>query len=45
MTTDAGAGRALASRSKYHEIRGLGWNDQLWHATVFNRRHHIMEVA
>jgi hypothetical protein len=45
MTTDAGAGQALASRSKYHEIRGPGWNDQLWHATMFNRRHHIMEVA
>jgi len=43
--TDAGAGHALASRSKYHEIRGLGWNDQLLHATVFNRRHHLMEVA
>jgi len=45
LGTDAGAGRALASRSKYHEIRGLGWNDQLLHATVFNRRHHLMEVA
>ena len=43
--TDAGAGHALASRSKYHEIRGLGWDDQLLHATVFNRRHHLMEVA
>jgi hypothetical protein len=42
---DAGAGHALASRSKYHEIRGLGWNDQLLHATVFNRRHHLMEIA
>lgn len=42
---DAGAGLALASRSKYHEIRGLGWKDQLLHATVFNRRHHLMEVA
>ena len=42
---DAGAGHALASRSKYHEIRGLGWKDQLLHATVFNRRHHLMEVA
>lgn len=45
LGTDAGAGHALASRSKYHEIRGLGWNDQLLHATVFNRRHHLMEVA
>ena len=44
LGTDAGAGHALASR-KYHEIRGLGWNDQLLHATVFNRRHHLMEVA
>ena len=43
--TDAGAGHALASRSKYHELRGLGWDDQLLHATVFNRRHHLMEVA
>ena len=43
--TDAGEGHALASRSKYHEIRGLGWDDQLLHATVFNRRHHLMEVA
>jgi hypothetical protein len=24
---------------------GLGWNDQLLHATVFNRRHPMMEVA
>ncbi len=45
LGTDAGAGHALAFRSKYHEIRGLGWNDQLLHATVFNRRHHLMEVA
>ena len=45
LGTDAGAGRALASRPKYHEIRGLGWNDQLLHATVFNRRHHLMEVG
>ena len=45
LGTDAGAGHAVACRSKYHEIRGLGWNDQLLHATVFNRRHHLMEVA
>jgi hypothetical protein len=45
LRADAGAGHALASRSKYHEIRGLGWNDQLLHATVFNRRHSMMEVA
>ncbi len=45
IEADAGAGRALASHSKYHEIRGLGWDDQLLHATVFNRRHHLMEVA
>ena len=45
LGADAGAGHALASRSKYHEIRGLGWNDQLLHATVFNRRHYLMEVA
>ena len=45
LGADAGAGHALASRSKYHEIRGLGWNDQLLHATVFNRRHPMMEVA
>jgi len=32
-------------RSNYHEIRGLGWEDHLLHATVFNRRHHLMEVA
>jgi hypothetical protein len=42
---DAGSGHALASRSPYHEIRGLGWDDHLLHATVFNRRHHLMEVA
>ena len=42
---DAGAGHALASRSKYHEIRALSWDDQLVHATVFNRRHTLMEVA
>jgi hypothetical protein len=45
LGADAGAGHAMASRSKYHEIRGLGWNDQLLHATVFNRRHPMMEVA
>jgi hypothetical protein len=42
---DAGSGHALASRSPYHEIRGLGWDDHLLNATVFNRRHHLMEVA
>ena len=45
LGADAGAGHALASRSPHHEIRGLGWDDQLLHATVFNRRHHLMEVA
>jgi hypothetical protein len=45
LGADAGAGHALASRSPYHEIRGLGWDDHLLHATVFNRRHHLMEVA
>ena len=45
LGTDAGAGHGLAFRSNYHEIRGLCWNDQLLHATVFNRRHHLMEVA
>ena len=45
LDVDAGAGHALASRSEYHEIRGLGWDDHLLHATVFNRRHHLMEVA
>ena len=45
LGADAGAGHALASRSAYHEIRGLGWNDQLLHATVFNRCHPMMEVA
>jgi hypothetical protein len=42
---DAGAGHALASRSDYHVIRGLGWDDHLLHATVFNRRHPMMEMA
>jgi hypothetical protein len=42
---DAGSGHALASHSRYHEIRALGWEDQLLHATVFNARHHLMEVA
>jgi hypothetical protein len=32
-------------RSPRHEIRGLGWDDRLLHASVFNRRHHLMEVA
>ena len=45
LGVDAGAGHAMASRSTYHEIRGLGWKDQLLHATVFNRRHPMMEVA
>ena len=45
LGADAGAGHAMASRSDYHEIRGLGWDDQLLHATVFNRRHPMMEVA
>jgi len=39
------AGTCLASRSPHHEIRGLGWDHHLLHATVFNRRHHLMEVA
>ena len=43
--TDAGAGRALASRSPGCEIRGLAWDDRLLHATVFNRRHHLMDAA
>ena len=41
----AGAGYALASRSPHHEIRGLGWDDEVLHVTVFNRRHHLMELA
>jgi hypothetical protein len=45
LGADAGSGHAMASRSVYHEIRGLGWDDQLLHATVFNRRHPMMEVA
>ena len=45
LGADAGSGHAMASRSAYHEIRGLGWDDQLLHATVFNRRHPMMEVA
>lgn len=45
LGADAGAGYALASRSPHHEIRGLGWDDELLHATVFNRRHHLMELA
>lgn len=45
IDADAGAGHALASRSKYHEIRALAWDDRLVHATVFNRRHPLMEVA
>jgi hypothetical protein len=45
LGADAGAGHAMASRSEYHVIRGLGWEDHLLHATVFNRRHHLMEVA
>ena len=38
-------GHALASHSPHQEILGLGWNDQLLHVTVFNPRHHLMEVA
>jgi hypothetical protein len=45
LGADAGSGHALVSRSVHHEIRGLGWDDQLLHATVFNRRHPMMEVA
>jgi len=45
LGADAGSGHALASRSPYHEIRGLGWDEHLLHATVFNRRHPMMEVA
>ncbi len=45
LGADAGAGHAVASRSRYHEIRGLGWNGQLLHATVFSRRHYLMEVT
>ena len=41
----AGARQTLASRSPHHEIRGLGWDDEVLHATVFNRRHHLMELA
>ena len=45
LGADAGSGHALASRSQHHEIHGLSWDDQLLHATVFNRRHHLMEPA
>jgi hypothetical protein len=45
LGTDAGAGHAMASGSDYHVIRGLGWEDHLLHATVFNRRHPMMELA
>jgi hypothetical protein len=45
LGADAGAGHVLASRSPHHEIRGLGWDDEVLHATVFNRRHHLMELA
>jgi hypothetical protein len=45
LGADGGAGHALAARSPHHDIRGLGWDDRLLHATVFNRRHHLMEVA
>jgi hypothetical protein len=45
LGADAGAGHALTSHSPRHDIRGLGWDDRLLHATVFNRRHHLMEVA
>jgi hypothetical protein len=43
--TDAGAGQSLASRSNHHEIRGLAWDGRLVHATVFNRRHSLMDVG
>jgi len=42
---DAGAGHALAARSRNHEIRALGWDEHLLHASVFNRRHPLMQVA
>jgi len=45
LGADAGAGHSLASRSPHHEIRGLGWDDEVLHVTVFNRRHHLMELA
>jgi hypothetical protein len=35
----------MASRSPDHVIRGLGWEDELLHLTVFTRRHHLMEIA
>jgi len=41
----ADAGYAMASRSRYQEIRLLGWNEHLLHAAVFNRRRHLMKVA
>ena len=43
--SDGGAGRSLTARSPHHEVRGLGWDDQLVHATIFNRRHPLLEVA
>jgi hypothetical protein len=45
LGADAGAGQAQASRSPHHEIHGLGWDDEVLHVTVFNRRHHLMELA
>jgi hypothetical protein len=45
LSAEAGAGHALASRSPQHEIRGLGWDDEVLQATVFNRRHHLMELV
>ena len=45
LGVDAGAGRALAARSRDREIRALAWNDHLVHATVFNRRHELMAVS
>ena len=45
--TDAatGAGRCLSFGSEHYEVRGLGWDDRLVHATIFNRRHPLLEVA
>ena len=42
---DAGAGRALRSRSPYHDVRALEWAERLAHTTIFNRRHPLMEAA
>lgn len=39
---DAGAARALVASSPYHQVRAVGWEGRMAHATVFNGRHPLL---